>query len=343
MTLPTELSASARRPHLLRPFKSPIPGKDTQMTTAPPPAGATPHLFPPSSPEQCDHSPAAAIYAALTARPGGATTTIIADAAGIGRRAARDALAAMERVGAVARTKGGKPGVPEIWTSAIGIPHARTGQITQQPAAGPAGHGLHGPGRQGPAGALDDDAAPAADSGHHDGNGPATSDQVPGSGGPADTATPDPAVVTEIARRIAQILDAASAARITLAGSGNMSAVRAGLDEIWEQAAQARRALAAAAAARKAPAARPGALRDKILRHLRNHPGADFTPHEIHEVLGNSSGAIAKALDTLVGHGRAELACDAPRRFRLASGVGAPAQIGSADGTPAGTERAGAA
>jgi hypothetical protein len=61
------------------------------------------------------------------------------------------------------------------------------------------------------------------------------------------------------------------------------------MDEIWEQAAQARRALKAAAGGKKTPAARPGALRDKVLGHLRGHPASAFTPHEIHKVLGNSS------------------------------------------------------
>ena len=49
---------------------------------------------------------AAAVHAALTARLGGATTAIIADAAGIGRPAARDALTAMQTAGTVTRDKG---------------------------------------------------------------------------------------------------------------------------------------------------------------------------------------------------------------------------------------------
>lgn len=170
---------------------------------------------------------AMAIYAALTARPGGATTAIIADAAGIGRSAARAALAAMEVAGAVARTKGGKPGVPDIWAATIGLPHATTGQVAGQSSGGSAGRREHGAR-------------------------PATRDQVPGSDGRADVATPDPAVVTEITRRIEQILAAASDVGLVLAGGGNMSAVRAGLDEIWQQAAQARRVLKAAAAEKKA-------------------------------------------------------------------------------------------
>ena len=302
------------------------------MTTAPPPAGTTNH-----------HGLAAAIYAALAARPGGATAAIIAEAAGIGRPAARAALAAMEVAGAVTRTYGGKPGVPDIWASAIGLPHGRIGQGKQQHAGGAAGNYQRGAVEDGPAGGLGDDAALAVGIERQDGTGPATSDQVAGGSGQAGGARPDPAAVTEITKRIEQILGAASAARIMLSDGGNMSAVRAGLDEISEQAAQARRALEGAAAGKKAPAARRGALREKVLGHLRNHPGTDFTPHEIHKVLGNSSGAIANALDTLVGRGQAELTCDTPRRFRLATGIQAAAQTGSADGTPGGPELAGAA
>lgn len=118
----------------------------------------------------------------------------------------------------------------------------------------------------------------------------------------------------------------ASAAAIML--PGNLRAALAGLDEIYDQAAQGRRALKAAAGGRKAPAARPGGLREKVLAHLRDHPGAEFTPHEIHKVLGNSSGAIANALDTLVKHGDAELATEKPRKFRLAATATATAPAG---------------
>ena len=93
----------------------------------------------------------------------------------------------------------------------------------------------------------------------------------------------------------------------------------AGLDEIAEQAAQARRALKAAIGGRKAPAVRPGGLRDKVLAHLVAHPDGEFTPHEIHKVNDHSSGAIANALETLVKLGQAEVATEKPRKFRLAA------------------------
>jgi len=41
---------------------------------------------------------------------------------------------------------------------------------------------------------------------------------------------------------------------------------------------QACRTLKAAAGAKKAPAVRPGGVRDLVARHLREHPGENFTP-----------------------------------------------------------------
>jgi hypothetical protein len=126
--------------------------------------------------------------------------------------------------------------------------------------------------------------------------------------------------------------------------------VLAGLDEICEQAAEARRALKAAIGGKKGgPATRPGGLRENVLAHLRANPGTEFTPHQIHNVLGNSSGAIANALDTLVRLGGAELSCEKPRRFRLAPGepdaAAADDDDGAGDGAGSGdgTELAGAA
>ncbi len=363
-----------------------------------PPAGrSAAHSAPASAPAPgtgpAFDGPKAAICAALTAHPG-ATTAIIAGAAGIGRPATRDALTAMETAGTVTRTKGGKPGVSDTWTlTAVGPatgqpgpgqagehaaqpdaptasdqdgpgqnaapggtrrgdtsapasapqhdddPPANAGSTADpaagqaaQPGNGPAGDEPDGPSEEEPAG----EAVPARDSTHHDGTGPGTSD------GTATDGAPAPALVAEITGRVQQIQAAASAAAAALTSGADLSAVRAGMDEIWEQAAQARQVLKTAGG-RKAPAARPGVLRDKVLSHLRDHPGTDFTPHEIHKVLGNSSGAITNALDTLVKHGQAELASDKPRRFRLAPGAPAAAQTGTADGTNGDAELAGAA
>jgi hypothetical protein len=211
------------------------------------------------------------------------------------------------------------------------------------------------------------DDAPGA--GHHEDAAPGEQDDdeaVPDSGGSQDpddgddqheqdaaqadaggaASAPDPALVTDLTERIAQIKAAADAAAAVLAGGGDLRVALAGLDEIYEQAAQARRSLKAAIGGKKAPAARPGGLRDKVLAHLDAHPDGEFTPHEIHKVLNHSSGAIANALDTLVKLGEAELATDKPRRFRRAAGKAAPAVPGADEAASTqddSTELAGAA
>ena len=173
-----------------------------------------------------------------------------------------------------------------------------------------------------------DDATPGSD--------PDDGDTARDEDAPADASSesggePDPALVTELTGHLDQIKAAADEAGLDLATSGDLKTVLAGLDEIAEQAAQARRALKAAIGGRMAPAVRPGGLRDKVLAHLDAHPGGEFTPHEIHKVLGHSSGAIANALETLVKLGEAVVATEKPRRFRRAA---QPAGTGpDADGT----------
>jgi hypothetical protein len=204
-------------------------------------------------------------------------------------------------------------------------------RVPAQPHGDPAS-GAGVPGEQDGGIALDGDGPQGEDAGTADGD-----------RGAGDA--PDPGLVAEVSGYLGQVSAAAGAAAAVLAGSGDLGAVLAGLDEAWEQAGLARRALRAAAGGKKAPAARPGGLRERVLDHLRAFPGSQFTPHEAHKVLGNSSGAIANALDTLVNLGHAEAACDKPRRFRLA----ATAPAAAADGGSAGgadteaTELAGAA
>jgi DNA-binding MarR family transcriptional regulator len=196
-----------------------------------------------------------------------------------------------------------------------------------------------------------EDAAPdEQDDEAEPGSGPDDGDAPREDGAPEDPDgesgdEPDPALVTELTERLDQIRAAADAAELVLTASGDLKRVLAGMDEIYEQAAQARRALKAAIGGRKAPAARPGALRDKVLAHLDEHPDKEFTPHEIHKVLNHSSGAIANALDTLVRHGEAEVATESPRRFRRAAQPAeAVPEADNADGAEQdGTDLAGAA
>ena len=351
---------------------------DAAPGAAPSAAHAAPDPAPAPGTGPAPGSPAAAIHAALTASPG-ATTAAIADAAGTGKAAARDALLAMEQAGTATRVKAAKPGIPDTWTlagaaqdagpaagpedeqdaqpdggpgtgqtAAGAVQGAAAGTASPRQQDGDAGDGTSAAADPGTDKPRPHDDAPAGDS--HQDAGPAEQhdEAVPDSGGPQDPhgsdtprdpdavpadggeagAAPDPALVTEITGRITQISAAAGAAATALTEDGNLRSALAGLDEIAEQAAQARRSLKAALGGRTTPAARPGGLRGKVLAHLEDHPDATFTPHEIHKVLGNSSGAIANALDTLVKRGEAELAAERPRRFRLAAGQPAPAAAG---------------
>ncbi len=192
------------------------------------------------------------------------------------------------------------------------------------------------PGSQDPAGEPGQDGtaepgAPGDTDGQQAGDSPAAGDGT--------ETSPDPAVTAEIAGHASQI-EAAAQADTTALQAGDLRAALAGIEEACEQASQARRTLKAVTGGRKAPAVKPGALRELVAAHLRDHPAGNFTPHQIGKKLARSSGAVANALDTLVKLGDAELATEKPRSFRLAGNAGSPAgdEVGAA---PAGNEAAG--
>ncbi|WP_280274053.1 MULTISPECIES: hypothetical protein [Nocardia] len=63
----------------------------------------------------------------------------------------------------------------------------------------------------------------------------------------------------------------------------------------------------------------PGALRGLVEDHLRDHPGQEFTPHQIGKALGGrSSGAVHNALVRLTDSGVAEMTTTRPKKFALA-------------------------
>jgi hypothetical protein len=263
-------------------------------------------------------SPAAAVLAALSAEPAGAAVAVIAARAGISVAAARQALLAHEKNGTATRVKGSRPGIADTWKSAAApaapggeappaeAPGAGSTSDSGQPAAEPAG-GTAGAGQPAP--------APAGGTAE---NQQAEADTEPG---------PDPAVTAEAAGIVLAIAQAADAAGKALS-AGDLPAALAALETAREQAAQGRRAVKAAASGRRAPATRPGALRDLVEEHLRKFPDTAFTPHQVGKVLTRSAGAVANALDKLTGLGTAQMVTDKPRTYQLAPAAPAPDAVG---------------
>jgi hypothetical protein len=263
----------------------------------------------PASPA-ADDSPAAAVLAALSAEPAGAAVTVIAARAGISAAAARQALLAHEKNGTATRIKGSRPGTADTWT----------------PAAAPAAPGEQAPpaetpGTESTAGGGQPAPAP--------GSGTAGDQQADAGAAPG----PDPAITAEAATSVAAIAQAADEAGKALA-AGNLDAALAALDTARDLAAAGRRVLKAAASGRRAPATRPGGLRDLVEGHLRQFPEAAFTPHQIGKVLTRSAGAVANALDKLTALGAAQLVTDKPRTYQLAPAAPAPGAAGGPDTSP---------
>jgi hypothetical protein len=308
--------------------KTPAPHAARSAADTPPDAAPPPVTAP------AGDSPAAAVLAALTAEPGGATVTAIAAQAQITVAAARQALAAHEKAGTATRIKGRRPGIPDTWKTAEAGPGP-------DPEPGAAGADQAPPDQAPPAQApaSDGGAGPVTEStqGTADAGQPAHATDDGTAGGQAEASAapgPDPAVTAEAAATAQAVAEAAGTASEALA-AGDLPAALAALEAAREQAAQGRRVLKAAATGRRGPATRPGGLRDLVEAHLRQFPGAAFTPHQIGKVLTRSSGAVANALDKLVSLGIAELASAKPRSYRLAPAAPAAAPH---DGNPSSTE-----
>ena len=253
-------------------------------------------------------SPAVAVLAALSAElaePAGATVAVIAGRAGISTAAARQALLAHEKAGTAARVKGSRPGIADTWTPAG--PEATGGEAPPaEPSVG------------------EQPVGEPADVSH---SAPVTPEAAAEGQQSEAAVEPDPAVTAEAARSVAAIAQAAGEAGKALA-AGNLDVVLAALEAARDLAAQGRRAVKAAASGRRAPATRPGALRDLVEEHLRKFPEAAFTPHQVGKVLTRSAGAVANALDKLVSLGTAEMVTDKPRTYRLAPAAPAPDAVG---------------
>jgi hypothetical protein len=262
-------------------------------------------------------SPAAAVLAALSAEPAGAAVAVIAARAGISVAAAWQALIAHEKNGTASRVKGSRPGIADTWTPAA--PEAPGSEAPPAEAPGADSAADAGQPADEPAGGTADASQPAPSPAD------ATAEGQQADAGPEPG--PDPAVTAEAAGTVAAIARAADEAGKALA-SGNLD-------------------VALAASGRRAPATRPGALRDLVEEHLRKFPGTAFTPHQVGKVLTRSAGAVANALDKLVSLGTAEMVTDKPRTYRLAAAVpaseAAPAAADAAGDPAASAETAASA
>jgi hypothetical protein len=252
-------------------------------------------------------SPAAAVLAALSAEPGGATVAVIARHAGVSVASARQALIAHEKNGTATRIKGSRPGIADTWMPAAPEAPGDEALPAETPGAGSTSDA--GQPSAGPVGSTADASQPApAPAGGTAEGGKAEAGTEPG---------PDPAVTAEAAGNVLALAQAADQAGKALA-AGDLDAALAALDAAREQAAQGRRVIKAAASGRHAPATRPGALRDLVEEHLRQFPDTAFTPHQVGKVLTRSAGAVANALDKLTALGTAQMITDKPRSYRLA-------------------------
>ncbi|MDF5758788.1 hypothetical protein [Spongiactinospora sp. TRM90649] len=276
-----------------------------------------------------------AMWAALMANPG-ASATILGAEAGISRITASKILKQFEGDGRATRTPGGHDGrgrTPDCWhpaDTAVSAPAddgEHTGESPEEP----------------------DEIAPAAENGVPE---PEQDDHAEPQGDePADTPEADadsesdgepdePDAEEDPARSQArsELLELADLIIGTVTAMETDEAIIAlgRLEMFMAKAPQVHRNARALltgtsapgrTASRTAPATtaatggavRPGQLRDRVLEHLTQHAGKDFTPYEIGRVLDSSSGAVANALDRLVSLGQAELTCERPRRFSLAS------------------------
>jgi hypothetical protein len=257
-------------------------------------------------------SPAAAVLAALSAESAGAAVAVIAARAGISAAAARQALIAHEKNGTATRIKGSRPGIADTWTPAAPEAPDDEAPPAETPGTGSTADAV--PPADEPAGGTADAGQPAP------ADGTAEDQQAEAGSEPG----PDPAVTAEAAGNVRAISRAADEAGKALA-AGDLDVALAALEAVREQAAQGRRAVKAAASGRRAPATRPGALRDLVEEHLRKVPDAAFNPHQVGKVLTRSAGAVANALDKLVSLGVAQMVTDKPRSYRLAPAGPAPA------------------
>jgi hypothetical protein len=270
---------------------------------------------------------ASAVWAALTAAPGSSIATLAATV-GVSRTSVVNALTAFEADSKAARTRGarnGKQRTPDTW-------HAITGNDASDPAPEP--EEPSAPTSEPTAPALDP-AAPSADGPTDDPAHdaaipePAVSEpdpaEPPGSETDTDPATSDTHAATaaeaalEQATSIVTAMTSDTESFHAALADGDVNTAITCLDTIRASISHARRVLKTGtktSTTRTGPILGTGQLRQMVHDHMAAHPGVPFSPYEVARVLGGrSSGAVANAMDRLVGDGHAVMVSESPRRY----------------------------
>lgn len=300
---------------------------------------------------------AGAVWDALNAAPDGATVTALAETSGVSRATVTKALNAFADAGRAVRAAGegtGRGRTPDVWSPVA--PTDTTGAVGATPTD------TTGAGDATPSAPADDtstDTTTAPDA--TTGTGvisPDTlatamqvlSDEADRRAAAAEAlrkaqeeeaerrARVDAELRKAEQRETARVIltDLLSTVTTTLAAiaADDDEGITRGMEDIARYAGSVRRTTRATIGTRTRTAratgdrGAPSPLRPLVAGHLNAFPDLEFTPGEIAKVLDRSSGAVANALDTLVGRGEAVLTCERPRRFRAAS----PATTGTGTG-----------
>ncbi|WP_084965371.1 hypothetical protein [Thermoactinospora rubra] len=295
-------------------------------------------------------TPAEAVWNAVLANPG-ATVTVIADAAGVTRTAAKTELAALAEAGRVTRVPGGQGDngrrLPDTWVPATATDTTDTPDVDADGGSDEASAPPSGPMTVVSPDTIAEAMRIMAEEAERRAAAEAELQQRLAEEEARRAkilAELEKARTTENTRRALADLLAAVTSTYAAVVAGDDAATTAGLELIFAGTESVRAATGAAPARAtrtrtgngggsgfRAGRAAPRPLRPEVIAHLRAHPNADFTPGEIARVLDRSSGAVANALDTLVKSGEAVMTGERPARYRLAPA----AQAGTDGDAPA--------
>lgn len=284
---------------------------------------------------------AGAVWDALNAASGGATVTALAEASGVSRATVTKALYAFADAGRAVRAAGegtGRGRTPDVWSPVAPTTATDAGDATPSaPADDTATDATTAPDATTGTGVISPDTLATAMQ--------VLSDEADRRAVAAEAlrkaqeeeaerrarvdAELRKAEQRETARVILTDLLSTVTTTLTAIAADDDEGITRGMEDIARYAGSVRRTTRATTATRTGTGTRtaratgdrgaPSPLRPLVAGHLNAFPDLEFTPGEIAKVLDRSSGAVANALDTLVGRGEAVLTCERPRRFRAAT------------------------